>query len=50
MTGVWFLAGAGMDVFPFHHCIQTGSVAHPASYPIGNGGSFPRGKAASTQS
>jgi hypothetical protein len=27
-------------------CVQTGSGAHPASYPMGNRGSFPGGKAA----
>jgi hypothetical protein len=26
-------------------CVQTGSGAHPASYPMGTGGPFPRGKA-----
>jgi hypothetical protein len=26
-------------------CVQTGSGAHPASYPMGTGGSFPAGKA-----
>jgi hypothetical protein len=26
-------------------CIQTGSGAHPASCPMGTGGSFPGGKA-----
>jgi hypothetical protein len=26
--------------FPLHHCIQTGSGAHPASYPMGTRGSF----------
>jgi hypothetical protein len=26
-------------------CVQTGSGAHPASYPVGTGGSFPGGKA-----
>jgi hypothetical protein len=26
-------------------CVQTGSAAHPASYPMGTGGSFPGGKA-----
>jgi hypothetical protein len=26
-------------------CVQTGSGAHPASYPMGSGGSFPGGKA-----
>jgi hypothetical protein len=25
-------------------CVQTGSGAHPASYPIGTGGRFPGGK------
>jgi hypothetical protein len=25
-------------------CVQTGSGAHPASYPMGTGGSFPGGK------
>jgi hypothetical protein len=53
----WFSAGlrAGWSVvripaetgnLPLHHCIQTGSGAHPASYPMGTGGSFPGGKAA----
>jgi hypothetical protein len=32
--------------FSLHHRIQTGSVAHPTSYPMGTGGSFPGGKAA----
>jgi hypothetical protein len=26
-------------------CVQTGSGAHPASYPMGTGDSFPGGKA-----
>jgi hypothetical protein len=26
-------------------CVQTGSVAHPASNPMGTGGPFPGGKA-----
>jgi hypothetical protein len=26
-------------------CVQTGSGAHPASYTVGTGASFPRGKA-----
>jgi len=33
MTRVWFLAAALMDFSLCHH-IQTGSVAHPASYPV----------------
>jgi hypothetical protein len=32
--------------FPPHHCVQNGSGAHPASYPMGTRGSFPGGKAA----
>jgi hypothetical protein len=34
--------------FSLHHRVQTGSGAHPASYPMGARGSFPRGKAAGT--
>jgi hypothetical protein len=34
---------SGKD-FSFLHVIQTGSGAHSASYPMGTGGSFPRGK------
>jgi hypothetical protein len=40
---VRFPAGAGN--FSLHHRVQNGSGAHPASYPMGTGGSFPRGKA-----
>jgi len=32
--------------FSLHHCVQTGSGAYPASYPMGTRDSFPRGKAA----
>jgi hypothetical protein len=32
--------------FSLHHRVQDGSGAHPASYPMGTGGSFPGGKAA----
>jgi hypothetical protein len=32
--------------FSLHHRVQTGSGAHPASYPMGTRGSFPGGKAA----
>jgi hypothetical protein len=39
-----FPAGAGN--FSLHHRVQNGSGAHPASYPMGTTGSFPRGKAA----
>jgi hypothetical protein len=38
-----FPAGAGNSVY---HRIQTGSEAHPASYPMGIRGSFPGGKVA----
>jgi hypothetical protein len=31
--------------FPSDLCVQTGSGAHPASCTMGNGGSFPGGKA-----
>jgi len=40
--GVLALAGAGN--FSLHHRVQTGSEAHPASYPMGTRGSG--GKAA----
>jgi hypothetical protein len=35
----------GNGFFPLH-IVQTGSGAHPASYPVDTGGSFPGGKAA----
>jgi hypothetical protein len=41
---VRFLAGAGN--FSLHHCVQNGSGAHPASYPMGTRGSFPGSKVA----
>jgi hypothetical protein len=41
---VRFPAEAGN--FSFHHRVQNGSGAHPASYPIGTRGSFSGGKAA----
>jgi hypothetical protein len=31
--------------FSSNPCVQTGSGAHPASYPMGTGGPFPGGKA-----
>jgi hypothetical protein len=34
--------GAGFSSSP---CVQTGSGTHPASYPMGTGGSFPGGNA-----
>jgi hypothetical protein len=41
-SGVRFLAGAGN--FSLFHCVQTWSVAHPASYPVDTRGSFPGAK------
>jgi hypothetical protein len=32
--------------FSLHHRVQTGSGAHPASYPMGTRGSVPGGKVA----
>jgi hypothetical protein len=43
-TGVRFPVGA--ENFSIHHRVQTGSGAHPASYPMGTRGSSPGGKAA----
>jgi hypothetical protein len=37
---------AGSGNFSFHHRVQTGSGAHPASYPMGTRRSFPGGKVA----
>jgi hypothetical protein len=51
--GVGFVIGGSIFVFciatelfsagffSFHHCVQNGSGAHPASYPMGTSGSFP---------
>jgi hypothetical protein len=36
--------------FSLLHSVQTGSGAHPASYPMGTGGSFPGGKAVGARS
>jgi len=36
----------GGKVFSLHCHVQSGSGAHPASYPMGTGGSFPGGKVA----
>jgi hypothetical protein len=38
-SGVWVPAEAGN--FSLHHRVQTGSGAHPASYPLGTKDSFP---------
>jgi len=45
-----WMSGAGAGYFSLCHCIQTGSGAHPASYPMGIGGSLPRGKVAGVRS
>jgi hypothetical protein len=37
---------AGVGNFSLHHRVQTGSGAHPASYPVGTRGFFPGGKPA----
>jgi hypothetical protein len=34
--------------FSLLHSVQTGSWTHPASYPMGIGGSFPNGNAVGT--
>jgi hypothetical protein len=44
MIGIQFPVGAGN--FSLRHRSQTGSGSHPASYPVGTGGAFSRGKAA----
>jgi hypothetical protein len=36
---------AGAEDFSSSPCVQTGSGAHPASYPMCTGGPFPGGKA-----
>jgi hypothetical protein len=39
--------GRGNDrTFSFYHYVQTGSGAHPATYPMGTRNSYPMGKAA----
>jgi CRISPR/Cas system CSM-associated protein Csm4 (group 5 of RAMP superfamily) len=44
IIGVRFPVGAGN--FSLHQSVQTGSEAHPASYPMGTRDSFPGGRAA----
>jgi len=36
----------GAKNFSLHQCVQNNSGAHPASYPMGTGASFPGDKAA----
>jgi hypothetical protein len=56
LTAQWYSAGlragcSGVRVpaeaanFSLHHRVQTGSGAHPTSYPMGTRVSFPGGKA-----
>jgi hypothetical protein len=49
VTRLW-VGGLGFDsqkdLLIFHHHIQTGSVAHTASYPMGTRDSFPTDTAA----
>jgi hypothetical protein len=42
-TVLEFDSRLGAGNFSLHHRVQTGSEAHPASYPVGNRGSFPGG-------
>jgi hypothetical protein len=43
---VGIATGYGLDDRGVGVRVQTGSEVHPASYPMGTGGSFPGGKAA----
>jgi hypothetical protein len=54
-TGYWlddgmigFRLPAGAGNLSLRHRVQDGSRDHPASYPMGTGGSFPGCKAAGT--
>jgi hypothetical protein len=38
-------SSTGEEGFSSSPCVQTGSGAHLASYPVGTGGPFPGGKA-----
>jgi hypothetical protein len=42
---IGFRSPTGREDFSSSSCVQNGSGAHPASYPMGSGGSFPGGKA-----
>jgi len=44
MMGIRIPTGAGS--FSLHHCVKTGSGAHPASYPKGSRDSFSGNEAA----
>jgi hypothetical protein len=45
LGGQGSIPGKGKSFFLLHN-VRTGSEAHPASYPMGTGGSLRRGKAA----
>jgi hypothetical protein len=45
VTGQGLDDPAGAEDFSSSPCVQTGSGAHPHSYPMGTGGPFPGGKA-----
>jgi hypothetical protein len=42
---IWVRSSAEAEDFSSSLCVQSGSEAHPASYPMSTGGPFPRGKA-----
>jgi len=42
----WVPFGVGVGIFSPRHRVQTGTGAHPTTYPMGNEGSFLDGKAA----
>jgi len=44
MSRIQFLAGAMMGYFSICHHNHIGKMAHSASYPMGNRGSYPEGK------
>jgi hypothetical protein len=46
LDGMGFDFLQGLRNFSLLQSIQTGSAAHPASYPMDNGGSFLNGKTA----
>jgi len=41
----WVPPAAGAGTFFLYQCIQTGSEAHPASYPMATRDTFSEGKA-----
>jgi hypothetical protein len=43
--GIEVRSPTGAEDFSSSPCVQTGSGAYPASYPMGTGGPFPGGKA-----